>query len=306
MRTFNLVNKYRLTKACYFDECLLILVMKCVFYMIIMNSLSLRTEYVHPHLASIAQFMLTSTTDADPTVALEACEFWLTFCSLDDDVCTPDMVDTVGTMLPQLMPSLLKNMVYQPDQQEELLEQNEQDERDAQAGAAENLAPVFHKSRAKRSGDDGNDDDDDDDDDGNDDDGNEWTLRKCAAASLDGLSELYEPEQILPPLLPILQEGLSHTDPWVRDASILALGAVGSGCAEAMSSSYMAQLHPYLMLQLTTPNQLPQVKSIAAWTLSRYGDWAVEQTNDGSPNGPCIGSQSARSDCLLFRLWCPC
>ena len=147
----------------------------------------------------------------------------------------------------------------------------------------EQVRPVFHKSRAKHGGDDDSDDGDDDDD-MDDDEGNEWTLRRCSAASLDALAEFYGPEPILPPLLPVLEKGLSATDPWVQEASILALGAIAEGCREAMIP-HMMQLHPFLMTHLAapeSPDTLPQVKSIAAWTLGRYSSWVVEQVQSGA------------------------
>lgn len=265
----------------------------------IVTLLELRTEYLQEHMAAISQFMMqqtaldanilqhppsTAATDAS-TVALEACEFWLTFASLDDEACPTSMVETVGGLLPQLVPILLQDMVYLPEQRIDLQAQNELDmEEQPHAGG---MKPVFHKTRNKHGGG-GKDDDDTDggsdgDDDLDDEEGNEWTLRKCAAASLDTLSNLYGAAAILPPLLPVLEQGLASPDAWVQEASILALGAIADGCREEMNA-HMAQLHPYLMNHLAAPeapNNLPQVKSIAAWTIGRYATWAVEQVQTG-------------------------
>jgi transportin-1 len=245
------------------------------------HRLSIRTEYLQQHMEPICQFILTCTADThNADVALEACEFWLTFASLDEDACTSDMVDTVAQILSHLVPVLLRDMVYLPEQQEELKYRNQMDHETEQS----TNKPVFHKVKSKgRSGDGGDDEDDDDDDDFDDDEGNSWTLRKCAAASLDCLAGLYGPDGILPPLLPALQEGLSSSDPWIQEASILALGAIAEGCGEAMAP-HMSQLHPYLMdlLQMPEgPQALPQVKCIAAWTIGRYATWAVEQVQSG-------------------------
>lgn len=237
----------------------------------------MRTEYLHDHLESICQFMLNSTADSThPDVCLEACEFWLTFACLDEEVCTSDMFEHVRKILPQLVPVLLKGMVYLPEQQEELKFRNEMD---LTVDDSMNK-PVFHKIKSKHN----TDEDDDEEDDFDDDEGNSWTLRKCSAASLDSLATLYGPDAILPPLLPSLQEGLSNADPWIQEASILALGAISEGCGDVMDT-HMAQLHPYLMNHLSAaegPNTLPQVKSIAAWTIGRYAPWAIEQVQSGS------------------------
>jgi transportin-1 len=143
-------------------------------------------------------------------------------------------------------------------------------------------------SSADSTDDDGYQEDDEGDDEGwDDDDGNEWTLRKCAAASLDSLANLYGAEPILPCLLPALEEGLRGADPWRQEASILALGAISEGCCIEMSA-YLGQLHPYLMNHLSAPESadaslpLPQIKCICAWTLGRYAAWAVEQVQMGS------------------------
>jgi len=249
----------------------------------IVTLLSMRTEYLHEHGESICRFMLQSTADImHPDVALEACEFWLAFASLDQEVCPPDIVEQVLKILPDLVPILLRGMVYLPEQQQELKIRNEMD----QTGDQSVNRPVFHKMKVRHNsgGGGGGDDDDDDDDNLDDDEGNSWTLRKSAAASLDCLATLYGPDAILPAILPALQEGLSNSDPWIQEASILALGAISEGCGDAMES-HLAQLHPYLMNHLSTAegqNTLPQVKSIAAWTIGRYAPWAIEQVQNGS------------------------
>jgi transportin-1 len=288
--------------------------------------LELRAEYIQPHMASVCQFMLSSTADHGSsvsgnnsnsntnTVALEACEFWLTLANLHDTIGSSEMLETVGAILPQLIPVLVRSMVYSVDKQQELLLLNEMDQQEEQVldqQQKQAMRPVFHKSRAKQptsnssegdsrrgssgvssdndidTGDDDEDDgyesDDEGDGDGFDDEDNEWTLRKCAAASLDSLANLYGAEPILPCLLPSLQAGLSSSDPWVQEASILALGAIAEGCREEMDA-HMGQLHPYLMSHIAAPEapqNLPQVKSIAAWTIGRYAAWAVEQVQSG-------------------------
>ena len=239
----------------------------------IVSLLSHRPEYLQPHIGSVAEFMLRATADSDADVALEACEFWLTFASLDEEACLGEMAETIVGLFPQLLPQLLKGMVYPADKIEELLEANALD---MEADRAQDLAPVFHKSKAK--GHDESDDESEDDDDLDDD--NEWTLRKCSAASLDALSGMYGAQNTLPPLLPALQEGLGHTDQWVREASILALGAIADGCKEEIAP-HMHQLHPFLLTQLTAPESLPQLRCISAWTLARFASWTVDQMDSG-------------------------
>ncbi len=252
------------------------------------------TQYLAPQLPSICQFMLQSTIlsnhhhhhqapltmSNNEEVAMEACEFWLLFATLDEHVLTSEMMEVVERTLSQLIPVLLNNMVYSKDQQIDLIAKNEMDMEEQQPH--ETMKPVFHRSKRKHDGTDDGDMDDDDDDDLDEDD-NEWTLRKYAGASLDSLANLYGAQSILPPLLPALQQGLSSSDPWIQEASILALGAIADGCREEMNE-HMVNLYPYLMNLLSTPESpqyLPQVKSICAWTVGRYASWAIEQVQTG-------------------------
>jgi transportin-1 len=234
----------------------------------IVSLLNRRSEYIQPHIGSIAEFMLRATADTDESVALEACEFWLTFASLEDQ---ESMMECIASLFPRLLPQLLKGMVYPADKIEELIESNAYDE-DGGMDKIQDLAPVFHKNRVK-----GTTEDSESEEEEWDDDDNEWSLRKCSAASLDALAGLYGATYTLPPLLPALQEGLSHQDPWVREASILALGAIAEGCHEELAP-HLPQLHPFLLSQLES--DVAQVRCIAAWTVGRYSSWVVDQMND--------------------------
>jgi len=233
--------------------------------------------------------MLRATTDANQNVALEACEYWLTFASLDSDTCTVEMSEAVKVLLPELVPILVKGMVYPPEKVEELIELNQADERLGD-DHAKDIAPVFHKAKTKGAGttavlshDDITDEDDEGSDGVSDDDTydeREWSLRTCSAAALDTLSVAYPNDDILPHLLPVLQQSLGHVDPWIREAGVLALGAVSSGCYQQLGV-HMSQLHPFLMEHLVSVDSLPQLKSISIWTLSRYADWAAGQVLSG-------------------------
>jgi hypothetical protein len=255
----------------------------------IVTILQHRTEYLAPHLRQICPFILTATAAASqPNTALEACDFWLTFASLDDSAASGEMHDVVGAILPQLVPILLNNMIYPVDKQRELEWLNRPM---APSSQAEEARPIFHKSKAATKHAVGNvttphhdcddddsieeDDDDDEDEEYDDDDG--WTLRKCSAASLDALSNLYGGDMILPHLLPALEVGLQQTaDPWRQEACVLALGAVAEGCYDDITE-HLHQIYPYLMHILSAEALLPQLKCTAAWTAGQYAAWVVEQ-----------------------------
>jgi hypothetical protein len=181
-------------------------------------------------------------------------------------------------LFPQLLTQLLKRMVYPPEKIEELMEENTLDK---QNGGVEDkdqdIAPVFHKSHTKGQGNNhggargkdlDNNKDKDDKDDNMDNNDNKWTFCKCAAASLDALAGLFGALNMLPSLLLALQEGLGHNDQCVREANILALGAIANGCkAELMP--YLPVLHPFLLCQLTAAESMPQLRCISTWTLAR-------------------------------------
>ncbi len=99
---------------------------------------------------------------------------------------------------------------------------------------------------------DAEDDDYDDDDGDSNDEVSEWNIRKCSAAGLDTLSTVFQ-EDILPILLPLIQERLNFKDDWkVRESAILALGAIAEGCYYGMKS-HLIQLVPYLITILADP-----------------------------------------------------
>lgn len=109
----------------------------------------------------------------------------------------------------------------------------------------EDIRPRFHKSKThhshhangmgKHSDENGGvnggcDDEDIDAEDGCDDDStlSDWNLRKCSAAALDMLANVFR-EDLLIVLLPILKETLFHQSWEIKESGILALGAIAEG-----------------------------------------------------------------------------
>ena len=45
-----------------------------------------------------AEFVLRATADGDLDVAIEACKFWLTFSSLDEEACEAGMMAAVAAL----------------------------------------------------------------------------------------------------------------------------------------------------------------------------------------------------------------
>lgn len=131
---------------------------------------------------------------------------------------------------------LLKHMVYSEDSLFALEGLNEDS---SVPDKEESIKPRHHKARTvalehdaeaektnpqQLTGDEDEDEDDEDEDDFD----TEWTLRKCSAATLDVLSVTYA-EDLLPQLLPLIQQSLGSNSWEVREAGLLALGAIAEG-----------------------------------------------------------------------------
>ena len=105
----------------------------------------------------------------------------------------------------------------------------------------------------------------------------EWTLRKQAALVMDKLSMDFAPDEVLAASLPTIHSRLQHTDVWVRESALLALGALANGCRPEMGR-HLCELVPFLLALVT--DAMPEVRSIACWVLSRYSSWMFEEDED--------------------------
>ncbi|KAG2703104.1 hypothetical protein I3843_06G114100 [Carya illinoinensis] len=218
--------------------------------------IEVRTSFLEPHLRNVVEYMLQVNKDTDEEVALEACEFWSAYC----DAQLP--LGNLREFLPRLVPVLLSNMVYADD--DESIVDAEEDgslpDRD------QDLKPRFHSSRFH-----GSDNAEDDDDDIV----NVWNLRKCSAAALDILSNVFG-DEILPTLMPIVQVNLSNTDDttWKdREAAVLALGAIAEGCIHGLYP-HLSEIVTFLIPLLD--DKFPLIRSISCWTLSRFSKFIVQ------------------------------
>ncbi|XP_076853365.1 transportin-2 isoform X3 [Brachyhypopomus gauderio] len=234
--------------------------------------LEVRVDRLIPHMHSIVQYMLQRTQDPDENVALEACEFWLTLA--EQPICK----DVLSGHLVQLIPILVNGMKY--SEIDIILLKGDVEEDEAIPDSEQDIKPRFHKSRTVTlqheggEGEEGEDIDEDDDDD--DDTLSDWNLRKCSAAALDVLANVFR-DELLPHLLPLLKELLFHPDWVIKESGILVLGAIAEGCVQGMVP-YLPELIPHLIQCLCDKKAL--VRSIACWTLSRYAHWVVTQPPD--------------------------
>lgn len=237
--------------------------------------LEVRMDRLLPHMNQIIEYMLLRTQDQDESVALEASEFWLSLA--EQNICK----DVLTPHLPRLAPILVRGMRY--SEIDIILLKGNVEEDDMVPDREEDIRPRFHKSRTHtiKSGDGtvpGGEEEDDEDDDGLDDDSSlsEWNLRKCSAAALDVLANVFR-EECLPIVLPILKETLFHQEWVIKESGILALGAIAEGCMSGMIQ-HLPELIPFLIQCLSDKKAL--VRSITCWTLSRYSNWVVNQPHD--------------------------
>jgi transportin-1 len=203
--------------------------------------LASRPDKLMPEMANVAEYMLYSTKDRNDNVALEACEFWLTFAE------DPELAPHLHPLLPKVAPVLLDCMLYSED---DLLWLDAEGEDAAVPDKETDIKPRHYSGKAhgldhEPSGDASTDkrvgaygeeiaslDDDeeeyDEEDDFADEMSTEWNLRKCAAAALDVLAVRFGPD-LLNVLLEPLKAKLWNDDWLCRESGILALGAMAEG-----------------------------------------------------------------------------
>ncbi|XP_033738746.1 transportin-1-like isoform X1 [Pecten maximus] len=235
-----------------------------------------RMDRLIPHINSIIEYMMLRTQDDDDSVALEACEFWLSLA--EQPICK----DVLASHIERLVPVLVKGMKY--SEIDIILLKGDVEEDEMVPDKESDIKPRFHKSRThsqkhqdgEEVGNGSNDGELSDDGFDDDDSLSDWNLRKCSAAALDVLANVFR-EEILPILLPILKETLFHNDWDIKESGILVLGAIAEGCMNGMIP-HLPELIPYLISRLSDKKAL--VRSITCWTLSRYAHWVVGQPHE--------------------------
>ncbi|KAH0829133.1 armadillo-type protein [Lanmaoa asiatica] len=250
--------------------------------------LAARPEKLMPEMANVAEYMLYSTKDKNESVALEACEFWLTFAE------DPDLAPYLHPLLGRVAPVLLDCMIYgeddllwlEGDTEDTTVPDKETDIKPRHYGGKshglEREGAEIAEDTAKRGVygqetiDDDEDDYDLDDDDFADEMSTEWNLRKCAAAALDVLAVRFGAD-LMNVLLAPLKDKLWSTEWLQRESAILALGAMAEGCIDFIEE-HLKVLIPYLLNTLNDPK--PLVRSITCWTLGRYASWCTQPISE--------------------------
>lgn len=208
-----------------------------------------RANKLLPEITGVVDYVLHCTMDEDQELALEACEFWLSFSE------DPELHQHLLPFLPRVGPVLLDCTKYDDDELFALGAYDDENDNDAAVpDKAQDIKPrafggkthtqqkdteaastlVVKKANAltQTSTDDDEDDEEeeeDDEDDGDDDDDfAEWTLRKCAAAALDVMATAFD-KDLMAVLLPHLKNKLDSEDWLQRESGILTIGAIAEG-----------------------------------------------------------------------------
>jgi transportin-1 len=256
------------------------------------NIVNLKSDKISPHIGGLVDYIINQQRSDDEDLACEAGEFWLTVGEHSD------LWFSLTPYIDKIIPVLLECMVYSGDEIALLgAESDDEDEDDR----AEDIKPVFAKKSATRnvgskaggaqsmnpaghagvyenlaSMDNGKEEgevDDDDDDEGGDASPEErWTIRKCSAASLDVFACDFK-EPVFQCIMPYLTNNLKSSDWPLREAAVLALGAVADGCMPFVAP-HLPELIPYLISLLEDSE--PIVRKITCWTLGRYSSWAAQ------------------------------
>lgn len=101
--------------------------------------LDVRLDRLFPHMVAIIEYMLIRTQDPDETVALEACEFWLTLA--ETQICR----EVLAPYLPRLIPILVKGMRY--SEIDIILLKGDVEEDEMVPDREEDIRPRFHKAK---------------------------------------------------------------------------------------------------------------------------------------------------------------
>jgi transportin-1 len=191
-----------------------------------------------PELEGVVSYILHCTQEEDHELALDACEFWLTFAE------SQELATYLKPYIARIAPVLLNTSVYEEEELFALGAFDDEQDDAAVPDKAQDIKPRHYEGKthaqaheddpeglangAKAAAPEGEDDEEEEDDE---DDFSEWTLRKCSAAALDVMAVTFEAD-LLTVLLPHLRNKLWDQEWTQREAGILVLGAIAEGACD--------------------------------------------------------------------------
>lgn len=224
-----------------------------------------RENIILMYIPQIIPYVLERTKEDNVEVALQASEFWLTTAKL------PNCCDILQSSLDHLVPILLNNMKYSETELNLLKDSLGND-----SHLQDKINDIRPYSGYRTTEEDEEylyaDEEGYDTNELLDDPHIGWTLRKCSAASLDALSLQFQ-SAMVPIIFPHLNGSLNHEDILIKEAAILALGAIADGCIKSMHA-IMPQIITHLLTLMN--DQYSIIRVITCWSLSRYVAWVVQ------------------------------
>ncbi|SSD61894.1 related to Importin subunit beta-2 [Saccharomycodes ludwigii] len=239
--------------------------------------LDFRPDKLIDNLQGIIQFVLhlinnSSIEGNKSRVGLEACEFLL---SLSNNSHIPEIL--IKPYLPSIIPALITHMCF--DEEEILIVDSLNDEDDSGVpDKDEDIKPLISSATKSKARPNEEEEDDDDNDVGTDGDeiDTSWSLRKCSAATLDSLTNLL-PQDVIKISYPLLRQHLASEKWYVREATILALGAMAEGGIK-YASDQLSIIIPFLVEELK--DHWYPVRKMSCWTLSRFSPWIYSDNTE--------------------------
>lgn len=216
-------------------------------------------DQIKGNLAALINCMIKCTRlKNEPDIAGEAADFWATLCG-DQTKLDDAAKGTLWSVIPTLIPILLDNCIYTESQ----IAMMQQDDEEEDSNEMKNANLQFRSRHAEK------------DEEGT----SEWNVRKCSARSLDCLSHVFGEEQkFMEITLGNIQKAFNNPQWFVKEAGVLAVGAIAWGCWNLMQAQ-LDQLLPYLIQMMS--HEHPFVRSITCWTIARFADGLTDYRLDG-------------------------
>ncbi|CAL9734689.1 importin subunit beta-2 [Monosporozyma servazzii] len=239
--------------------------------------LEFRPDKLTDNLTGIVQFMLHLIASVkEEAVALEACEFLYGFATspnIPKHILQPFVKDIIPVLLTKMVFDEDSILVYEAHNEDDaFLEDKDEDIKPMAPRIVKKKTNNDSSKTANAVDDDDDEDDDDEDDDDEGDTDSLWTLRKCAAATVDVMTNIL-PRDVIEIAFPYLREHLTSEQWFIREATILALGAMSEGIMRFFNDQ-LPSLIPFLVEQLK--DQWAPVRKITCWTLSRFATWILQ------------------------------
>ncbi|KAJ8309625.1 hypothetical protein KUTeg_012832 [Tegillarca granosa] len=224
-----------------------------------------RMDRLIPHINSIIEYMMLRTQDEDDSVALEACEFWLSLA--EQPICK----DVLTSHIERLIPILVKGMKY--SEIDIILLKGDVEEDEMIPDKESDIKPRFHKSRTHSQKHQDADGDGEVSDDGFDDDDSlsdwnlNWEIKESGILVLGAIAEGCMNGMVphLPELIPYLISCLSDKKALVRSITCWTLSRYAHWVVGQPHEMYLKPLMTELLKRVLDANKRVQEAACSAF-----------------------------------------